>query len=420
MKKINKLLAVLLFLPLFASSQEISLDTLVGLARKNWPLQKQQTLTEQMSQLKIRNNNAIWIPTVYVNAQATYQSDVTTIPISLPNFTLPEIAKDAYKLTIDAQQIVFDGGVNKAQNALEKTDQAIQEENINAELKKAELMTADVFFNILLLKKNEEQLLLMQTELTQQINTMESRVKNGIAQQSTLEILKVESITLQQKLNELIGLVSANTAMLSTLSGLIITPESKLIIPPFSVINEKQEIETPELKLFELNTTKLSAVENLTKTRNLPVIAAFAQAGYGRPGLNMFTTEFDTYYLIGLKASWSIWRGGNTRRDKQIIEIQKDIVQTQKESYIVKMEINRIAQNEKINNINNQLISDYEILSLRENILKSYSSQMENGVITATEYLNQLNLKTIAAINFESHKLQLLKEQYNYLRTFGK
>lgn len=420
MKKINKSLSlVILLLPLLTLGQNVSLDSLVLKTRINWPIQKQQILSEQLSQLRIKNNNASWMPNVSINSQATYQSDVTSIPIHLPNINLPEIKKDAYKITLDVQQTIFDGGLSSAQNDFENADLAIQQENINNELKKAELMTAEFFFNVLIQKKNREQILLMQAELNQQIELMKSRVKNGTAQQSSLDLLKVEAISLQQKLSDLNGLITSNTEMLSLLSGMPITSSTEFIIPEFTILDEKQKIETLEIKLFDLNMQKLSASENFVKARNLPVVAAFAQAGYGRPGLNMFMTDFDTYYIAGIKASWAIWRGGNAHRDRKIIEIQKEIILSQKDAYMEKMEVSRIGLTEKINNINTMLTNDYEILQLRESILKSYASQLENGVITATEYLDQLNLKTIAAINFENHKIQLLKEQYNFLRTFG-
>lgn len=421
MMKVSRIAAlfVIFVLPSISQGQSITLDEATQKARAAYPLLKQQELIEQVSALKTKNIRANWMPAVSLNAQASYQSDVSSLPIQIPNVVIPEMFKDSYKATFDIQQVIYDGGLTRAQNNIEEADRAIQLENLNIDLKKIELLTAEVFFNILILRKSHEQMLAMQSELQQQILLMESRVRNGVMQPSALDILKVESLSLQQKINELELLITANIEMLSTLMAQPLSESTVFIEVSAIPVNEKPSLTTPEFRLFDLNSSKLQQTESLLKVRNRPTLAAFAQLGYGRPGLNMFTTTFDSYYLVGIKASWSLWKGGNNNRERQIILIQQQMVQSQKDTYVLKMEVSRSAQWQKIQSLQSQLATDEEILALRTSIVKSYSSQLENGIITPTEYLNQLNSKTIAAITLEMHRIQLLEEQYNFNRTFG-
>lgn len=420
MWKKSKFWLLLMLASVAMQAQQLTLDEAVAQARAAFPLLKQQQLFEQASVLKNKNINANWMPSVTVNAQATYQSDVTALPITLPGIDIPELNKDMYKATLDIQQMIYDGGLSSAQHNLEEFDLAIQQESLNVDLKKIEMMTSDVYFSILSLRKSREQMLLMQDELKQQIVLMESRVKNGVVLQSSLDLMLVEELSLKQKINDLNDLLLANYNMLATLLAVPVSEAVSLELPKTELVSENMKLETPELKLFELNQSKLSSSENMLKVRNTPMVVAFGQAGYGRPGLNMFTTQFDTWYMVGLKASWSLWKGGINSREKQILQVQQEIVSSQRDAYVTQMEISRSAMWQKIQSLNGQLATDQQILDLRISILKSYASQLENGVITSTDYLNQLNNKTIAAITLEMHRIQLAKEQYNYLRTFGK
>ncbi|PKP02258.1 MAG: hypothetical protein CVU11_12430 [Bacteroidetes bacterium HGW-Bacteroidetes-6] len=420
MWKKSNLWLFLMFASVVLQAQQLTLDEAVLQARLAYPLLKQQQLFDQASALKNKNINSNWMPTVSINAQATYQSDVTALPISLPGIDIPELKKDMYKMTLDVQQLIYDGGLSSAQRDIEAADLAISQESLNADLKKIELMTSDVYFSILTLRKSREQMILMQDELNQQISLMESRVKNGVVLQSSADLMRVEQLSLKQKISDLDELIQANFDMLGTLLSTPVSETTEMAVPSSAIVAYDLKLETPELKLFELNQSKLSSSQDMLKVRNMPMVAAFGQAGYGRPGLNMFTTQFDMWYLVGVKASWSLWKGGSNKREQQILQIQRQSIDIQREAYITKMELARSAQWQKIESLNNQLSTDEQILELRISILKSYESQLEGGVITATDYLNQLNNKTAAAITLEMHRIQLAKEQYNYLRTFGK
>jgi hypothetical protein len=60
--------------------------------------------------LEIEAINKAKLPKIDLNAQATYQSDVTSLPISLPNVTVNPPNKDQYRATVDVQ-LIYNGGL---------------------------------------------------------------------------------------------------------------------------------------------------------------------------------------------------------------------------------------------------------------------------------------------------------------------
>src|SRR6476661_322120 len=116
---LRKSIPLLLLLPVTVFSQNITLDSLQDLARKNYPAIRQKDLLRKTASLNVINLNKNFLPQFSVNGQASYQSDVTTIDLTLPGgikFEPP--SKDQYKVTADVNQLIFDGGATKQQKAI--------------------------------------------------------------------------------------------------------------------------------------------------------------------------------------------------------------------------------------------------------------------------------------------------------------
>jgi outer membrane protein TolC len=64
--------------------------------------------------------------------------------------------------------------------------------------------------------------------------------------------------------------------------------------------------------------------------------------------------------------------------------------------------------------------SDSELISIRKRITASAESQYQNGTITATEYLNELNSERQAVINSEIHKINFSMTRIEYLNISGR
>jgi outer membrane protein TolC len=154
-------------------------------------------------------------------------------------------------------------------------------------------------------------------------------------------------------------------------------------------------------------------------SRILPKVSAFGQGGYGRPGLNMLDNSFKPYYMVGLNFTWNPVNWNSDNNEKQIYQINRKIVDSQKETFDKNVKVSLEKYKSDIEKYEDLIKKDEQLISLRENIVAITYSQLQNGTITSTVYLTELNNKTQSQLMLETHKVQLLQAKINYLTTKG-
>lgn len=102
--------------PLMLSSQ-LTLDRCVELARENYPLVRQYELIRRTENATLSDIGKSWLPRIGAYAQATVQNDVPEFPsgifppaLASAGFDMPGMRKDQYKVGIDLNQTIWDGG----------------------------------------------------------------------------------------------------------------------------------------------------------------------------------------------------------------------------------------------------------------------------------------------------------------------
>ena len=124
--------------------QKINLAQAYQASRNNYPLIKQKELIERSSFLTIENIKTSYLPQFNIAGQATYQSEVTSIPISLPGMHIDPLSKDQYKLWAEVSQLLYDGGMNKSQKQIQQLNAVIDDQKLEVELYKlSERITAN-------------------------------------------------------------------------------------------------------------------------------------------------------------------------------------------------------------------------------------------------------------------------------------
>ncbi|MEA3443821.1 MAG: TolC family protein [Bacteroidota bacterium] len=406
---------IVFFLILFLSfgliaQEEIELFELYKQARQNHPLKKQSELFQEQNKLNQSVLKKNFYPQLDLNGQITYQSDVTEIDIPVPGIALPEIKKDQYKMNIDARQLIYDGGINKSAQKLEDIKLLAQITGVEVELYKLYDQLTNTFFGILLIDENTKALLENTRELDKRIETAEAAVKNGVLTRNNLDKLKAGKLRIEEKQIELKYKRRALFKTLSQLTGKDYHEEIILKLPEetnFVLLG----FERPEHKLFE-NQKELYAeqIELQKKTRH-PKVFGFGQAGYGRPGYNMFAEGFDDYYMIGMKLSWNIYDWNQSRERRNVLEIEQEIINNRKEAFDLSLNIaieNYLTGLEKINAL---MLNETKILKMQGEILKRTSAELDNGTITTADYLGDLNAHSQAAIRLNSFQIEKLKTQ---------
>ena len=405
----------------FAQDNKVTLAECHESMMKNYPLADQSVIYQNISDLKDMSLITGWLPNPELKAQATYQSDVLAfdLDINFPiDIEIPEIQKDQYKATVDINQMIYDWGRIKAARKLENANLNVNQQNVQVELNKLKDQVNKFYFAVMILQKNNDLMNVFLEELQNKEKSVESAVKNGVLLKSDLSALKAEIIKVKQSIREIQNQQDATIEVLAEITGLELDSNIQFEIPQYN-IEESNEIVRPELTLFDLQKDKLGASSKLINKQNRPTVFGFAQLGYGNPGLNMMNDAFDSYYYVGLGVSWKFWDWNKTKREKQIISLNQDLLNTQKNTFTTQIDMGLKSEKAKIKSYEEAIQSDIEIIELREEVSESARSKLDNGVITSTDYITEVSKETQAKLSFETHKIQLIQAKVNYLYMKG-
>lgn len=412
MKRIISILFLVVALNANAQ-QSMTLEACYALALNNYPLAKQTELLEQKTAFESNSLNKGKLPKIDLNAQATYQSEVTQLPIQLPNVTINPLNKDQYRATLDVNQLLYNGGAIDANTKLKEAQTKTQQQQVAVNLYQLKTRINQLYFSILLLQEKENILLSKQEQLLSKVKEVQSGVKFGAMLPSSEKVLEAENLKIKQQLAE----ISADrTKLFQNLSSLTFTKiaTNTKLEKPSAPIDFAQQNNRPELKLFDLQSQQVEASTSLLSKNNLPKVNAFGQAGYGNPGLNMLNNSFQPFYLVGIKAGWNVFDWNKTKNEKQALAVSKEIINSEKETFQLNTEMQVQEFENEINKQDELLKTDIEIIQLRNDVLKSSDAQLKNGVITSSEYIVEFTNLFEAKTNQKVHEIQLALAKINY------
>lgn len=407
----NNLVTILLLILTISSyaQQKLTIEECYVFAEKNYPIAKQTNFLQQKTSFEIDALNKAKLPKIDINAQATYQSDVIGLPTSLPG--VEPINKDQYRATLDVNQLLYNGGMINANTKLKEAQMLTQQQLVAVNLYQLKSRINYSYMMILLWQDQRELLLAKQSTIHSKIKEVKSGVKNGAMLPSSVQVLEAELLKLEQALTE-------NTFQrikeLQNLAGLTSTTikENSVLERPSTTLETNGV--RPEMKFFELQQDQIEASKNIISKSNLPKLYAFGQAGYGNPGLNMLNNSFDDFYMVGLKLNWNVFDWNKSKSEKQALDIAKEIVTTEKETFETnnQMQLNELKS--EISKLETIIKKDSQIILLRDKVVQSSDSQMRNGVITTSEYVTELNQLFDAKTNQKVHQTQLELAKINY------
>lgn len=396
---------------------EVLLDSCYNWAGKNYPNLKQSELWQEISRLKQENHGTTYLPQVTLNGQITYQSDVIEIPSPVPGIEFPKVTKDRYNAYAELQQTIWDGGISKTNKTLEEAILKSNLSQLEVEIYKLNEQVAQAFFTALFVDKQKAVLKAQIETLEEKLKTVESGIKNGVIEKSAALVLHAEILNLEQNMVQLEAAKNASVQMLSILTGQVFDKNSKFTYGQTKLILDSSLLR-PELCLFEQQRNQLGTQQGLlSKTRN-PKLYGFGQLGYGKPGLNMLLDEFKGYYLVGVGVSWNAFDWKNTSRQKQVLQLQQEMLISQEQTFIQNIQLLLAQQKEQIAKIEKMLNNDQKMVGLRKDITKAAASKLENETITASDYIQELQAETVSKLNYELHKIQLneAQEKYNLIK----
>ncbi|MFK7924992.1 MAG: TolC family protein [Bacteroidia bacterium] len=395
------------------SPPSLSLEDCYALAREQHPQAQQAPLIDKATAIRLDNLRRQWWPKIGLYGQATLQSEVTSLPFALPGIEIESIAKDQYKVYAEINQTLYDGGANRVQRELQTLQQSVETQALEVSLFQVREGIDQAFFGLLLLDEQLAQLDLLEKDLQTAQQKIQAAIDNGLAFNTQKDILQAERLKLKQRRIEINAGKQAFVSLLSRMTGQEIAAETRFTRP--SALLEPSNslsLNRPELALFQKQSKLISAQSQMLEVRKMPKAGLFVQAGYGRPALNFLSNDFSPYAIGGVRISWDLNAFYTQSNDLQLIDIQRQQLQVQEESFRYQIGLQSVGQTEEIRKLQALLATDQEIIDLREKIQKTAQAQLENGVLTSNDYIRELNAADQARQNQIIHQTQLLLAQY--------
>ena len=407
-------------LPMLALGQ--TLEECQQAAEKNYPLIQQYGLIEKTTQLTVSNIQKGWLPQVSASAQATYQNDVVSWPSEMKammngmGIDMKGLTKDQYRVNIDVQQTIYDGGAIGSQKRIAREQGKVQAAQNEVNIYNVRKRVNELYFGLLLIDEqiklnNDLQMLLAGNE-----SKLESMTKRGTAAESDLQNVKAERLNAVQKGTELASQKQMLQRMLSTFCGIEINniqkPQVKVDGRSLTAVNQR-----PELKALDAQIGMLNAQEKALSAALMPKVGVFAQGYYGYPGLNMFEDmmchKWSLNGIIGARVTWNIGALYSRKNDKAKLQLQRDMTENSREVFLFNNNLEQIQQNENIERYQKLMANDGEIISLRQAVRKAAESKLAHGIIDVNDLVREINQENAACVQQSVHEIEMLKEIYD-------
>ena len=416
MKKIMISLALII---LSSGSWAQTLEECQQAAEKNYPLIKQYGLIAKTTQLTVKNIQKGWLPQLTASAQATYQSAVTAWPESMQTMyqqmglNMKGLRKDQYKISVDLQQTIYDGGAISSQRNIAQQEGKVQEVQTETNLYQVRRRVNEMYFSLLLLNEqiqlNEDVKALLQSSEKK----LSAMVKGGTAATSDLDNVRAERLSVEQQNENLKQQKQMLQRMLSVFCGLEVNNTQK----PAPVQIASSVNHRPEMRLYNSQLELTEAKEKALDTQLRPKLGLFAQGFYGYPGLNMFEDMMNRKWslngIVSIKLSWNVSAFYTHKNDKARLSAQREMIENAREVFLFNNKLEEIQQSENINRYQTMMKSDDEIIVLRTNVRKAAESKLTHGIIDVISLLREINNENAAKTQQSIHEIDMLKEMYN-------
>lgn len=390
-------------------------------AEQNYPLIRQYGLIEKTTALTVANIQKGWLPQVSAQAQATYQSDVTSWPDEMKTMMtgmgidMKGLKKDQYRVGIDVQQTIFDGGAISSQKTIAREQGNVLSAQTEVSLYAVRRRVNELFFSLLML---EEQMQLnrdLQELLAGNERKLQAMVKGGTAAASDWQNVKAERLNVVQQATSLESQKRMLTAMLSTFCGM----EVKNVKKPEGTATQLQNTgQRPEMRLFDAQLRLADAQEKGLNSALMPRFGVFAQGYYGYPGLNMFEDmmrhRWSLNGVIGARLTWNIGALYTHKNDKAKLQLQREATESNREVFLFNNRLEQIQQQEEIDRYRKLMADDEEIITLRSAVRKAAESKLAHGIIDVNDLLREINQENAARVQQSMHEIEMLKEIYDH------
>lgn len=393
----------------WTSAAQITLEDCYLKARENYPLIRQNEWIKKTEAYNLSNASKGYLPQFQLSAKASYQSDVTKIPIHMEG--IKEIDKDQYGLTLDMNQTIWDGGEIRSVRDEIRAASEVDKQNWEVNMYAIRERINQLYFGILLLDMQIQQNDIYQEDLRTNYARVESYLQNGVAHKADLDVVQVECLKARQARIQLTHTRAAYLAMLSSFIGENL-PEETVLEKPVVHSPADTGIQRPELSLFEARINHFAAQQDRIQAGLMPKIGLFATGGYGRPSLNMLDNDLQAYFLAGVRLSWNIGNFYTQKNNKRLIATSIHSIQTQKETFLFNTRLEITQQEKEIDSYKEQLAYDDEIIDLRRSVQQASETKIANGTLSGSDLVRDIHATHLAGKDKNLHEIEMLLALY--------
>ena len=406
-------------------SQAQTLEQCQQAAERNYPLIAQHDLIARTTDLTVSNIQKGWLPQVTATAQATYQSAVTAWPDEMKGLMqqmgvdMKGLSRDQYRVGLDVQQTLYDGGAIRAQRQVAREQGGVQQAQLDVTLYNVRQRVDDMFFGLLLL---EDQMRLnadLQELLAASEKKLASMVKHGTAAQCDLNNVTAERLNVVQQHTTLESQYRVLQSMLATFCGIEITG----LVKPAAIDAAGADNNRPELSLIDSQLRLADAQDHALNAALLPRLGLFAQGYYGYPGYNMFkdmmSRDWSWNGMVGARLTWNIGALYTHRNDKAKVQLQRETAQNQREVFLFNNRLEQMQYREAIERYRSLMAQDEKIITLRQQVRKAAESKLSHGIIDVNDLVREINSENAARVQQSIHEIEMLKQMYDLKYTMN-
>ena len=404
-------------------TQAQTLEECQQAAERNYPLIRQYGLIEKSAALTVSNIQKGWLPQITASAQATLQSDVTAFPDQLQTLyqqmgiDMKGLRKDQYRVGIDVQQTVFDGGAISSQKAIAREQANVQAAQTEVTLYNVRKRVNEMYFALLLI---DNQILLnndLQQLLAQNEKKLASMTKSGTAAESDYNNVKAERLNAIQQHASLEAQRNTLVRMLSAFCGLEVTKPVMPAAQAATAMQQQSSVLRPELKAIDAQLRLTHAQEKAVNAALLPKLGVFAQGFYGYPGYNLFEDMMNRRWtlngMVGARLTWNIGAFYTHKNEKAKLRVQREMAESNRDVFLFNNHLEQIQQSENISRYKKLMDDDSEIITLRASVRKAAESKLQHGIIDVNDLVKEINQENAARVQQSVHKIEMLKEMYD-------
>lgn len=418
--------ALVFFVILFSFVQTLSSQEIVTMKQcQEWAVSQssanvQKELNAELLKVKLNDVSSHLYPKLEINGRISYQSDVPQLPDAFyTDDDLDRLSRDHYGITMDFEQVAFDGLKSLYGKKYEKMMNMTEINKLDLKINDLKEQVLAIYMNLLILDKQLVLLQNVEKTIDEQLEQLRVLHKEGVVYGNAVSELELQALKIEQQRSELVSTKKTLVASLSIITGKDLSNVT-FEVPEEPVVDHQGTSSRLELDIFETSMMGLDFQRKMFVFNSLPTISVYATGGYGRPAYNFFDNNFKWFYQVGVNFKVPLISWAKTVGVGDIVMLQRQILESQRTEFKVFNSMKIQEKSNEIIKLENLLLLDQKITQKYAEITAAYKIQLLNGTITAYDYIKQQNDELQSLINQEVHSMQLLKAKFEMLALQGK